>query len=295
MPTLDAAVDQAAGLRRMTQPRPVKVIAVTGGKGGVGKSNVSANLALSLAALKRRVMVLDADLGLANVDVLLGLQPHQHLGHVLNGEATLEDVIVTGPRDVRIVPGASGTRSMANLSPMEHAGIIQAFSDVSEDVDVLLVDTAAGISDTVMSFAQAAHEVLVVVCDEPASITDAYALIKVLSRDYGVSRFRVVTNMTVDRAGGRKLFDKLIKVADRFLDVVLDHAGDVPYDEYLRRAVQQQTGVVEAFPGSWASKAFGRLAETVDQWETPTASRGHLEFFMERLYGMKAGMEEAVS
>ena len=159
----------------------MKVLTVTGGKGGVGKTNICANLAIAMCMLGRRVMLLDADLGLANVDVLLGLQPAYSLADVVKGDKRLQDVIVTGPAGVRVVPGASGLAEMANLTAVQHAGIIHAFSELNEDLDALLVDTAAGISDGVLRFCAAANEVLVVVCDEPTSITDAYALIKVLS------------------------------------------------------------------------------------------------------------------
>jgi len=174
---------------------PVQVIAVTGGKGGVGKTNVSVNLALALADLGRRVMLMDADLGLANVDVLLGLSAKRTLEDVISGECELRDVLLQGPGGIRIVPAASGIQSMVQLSPMQHAGLIQAFSDISDNLDVLIIDTAAGIGDGVVSFVRAAQEVLVVVCDEPTSITDAYALIKLLNRDHGMNRFRVLANM----------------------------------------------------------------------------------------------------
>src|SRR6202042_2318622 len=178
----------AEALAELNSSRPVKVIAVTGGKGGVGKTTVSANLAVSIAAQGRDVLLLDADLGLANVDVVLGLHTRYHMGHVIKGECALEDAIVTGPHGLQIVPAASGIKHMANLSETEHAGIIRAFSDLYHRIDVLVVDTAAGLNDSVTTFTQAAHHVLVVVCDEPASITDAYALIKVLSREHGVQR-----------------------------------------------------------------------------------------------------------
>ena len=168
---------------------------MTGGKGGVGKTNVSVNLSMALADLGRRVMLMDADLGLANVDVLLGLTPKRTLADVIAGECDLRDVLLQGPGGIRIVPAASGTQSMVSLTPMQHAGLIQAFSDISENLDVLVIDTAAGIGDAVVSFVRAAQEILVVVCDEPTSITDAYALIKLLNRDHGISRFRVLANM----------------------------------------------------------------------------------------------------
>lgn len=279
----EPGVDQAAGLRRMTRPRPVRVIAVTSGKGGVGKTNVSINMSIGLANLGKEVMLLDADLGLANVDVMLGLQPKYNLSHVVNGERTLEEIILTGPSGIKIIPAASGIQAMAELSPLQHAGLIRAFSELSHGLDILVVDTAAGISDSVVSFSKASQEVVVVVCDEPTSLTDAYALIKLLSRDHGLFRFRVVANMVNSVQEGRELFAKLAKVTDRFLDVMLDYMGAVPFDEYLRKSVKRQRAVVDAYPRSKASVAFKNLAQRVDSWPMPGSATGQLEFFVERL------------
>lgn len=279
----NAFVDQASGLRQMSQVKPVRVIAVTGAKGGVGKTNISVNLATSLARMGKNVMLMDADLGLANVDVMLGLHASYDLRHVISGERSLEEILIQGPGGVQIVPSASGVTRMAELSNAEHIGLIRAFSELSQPVDVLLVDTAAGISDSVVSFSKAAQEVLVVVCDEPTSITDAYALIKVLSRDHGVERFHVVANMVKDKVQGEELFFKISRVAERFLDVSLRYLGAVPFDEQLRKSVQRQTAVVEAAPRSKASKALTRIAEQIDRWPQPHVASGNLEFFVERL------------
>lgn len=264
-------------------PGPVKVIAVTGGKGGVGKTTVTANLAVSLAARGREVMVLDADLGLANLDVMLGLQSRYNLSHVLAGERSLDEVLVEGPGGIQIIPASSGVRRMVNLSALEKAGLIRAFSDLRRHVDVLLLDMAAGIHEDVLMFSRAAHHVLVVVCDEPASLTDAYALIKVLSRDMGVSRFRILANQTRALGEGRDLYDKLLKVCDRFLDVTLDYAGAVPQDDFVRRSIQRQKAVAELYPGSLGGQSFKKLAATADSWGNPVGASGHLEFFVERL------------
>ena len=279
----DLSTDQAVGLRRIALPRPVRVIAVTGGKGGVGKTNVSANLAVAMAELGRQVMLLDADLGLANVDVVLGLHPLHDLSHVIRGERELAEIVMEGPGGLRIVPGASGVKEMAALSPAEHAGLIRAFSDLGADLDTLIVDTAAGISDTVISFARAAHEVLIVVCDEPASLTDAYAMIKLLNRDHGQSRFRVLANMVQTSQEGHDLYNKLCRVADRYLDVMLGYLGSVPHDEYLRKAVRSQRPVVQAYPRSRVAQAFRSLARKVDAWPVPEGANGQLQFFVERL------------
>lgn len=288
MHVAEKTMDQADGLRRMIQPRPVKVIAVTGGKGGIGKSSVSVNLAITLARQNRNVMLMDADFGLANVDVLLGLNSRQNISHVIAGECSLEEVVVDGPSGLKIIPSASGNNSMLNLSTVEHGGLIRAFSELTHDVDVLLIDTAAGISESVVTYTRAAHEVIVVVCDEPASLTDAYALIKVLHRYHGVYRFHVLANMTNSAYDGRKLFGKLSKVAQRFLDVGLSYLGAVPQDEYLRKAVQRQQAVVEAYPRSSSAIAFGKLANKADAWPVPEAATGQMEFFIERLIQSKS-------
>lgn len=261
----------------------VQVIAVTGAKGGVGKSNVSVNLSIALAEIGRRVVLLDADLGLANIDVLLGISAKNNISNVLSGEISLADVMVNGPGGIRIIPAASGTHEMANLQPREHAGLIRAFSSISDQLDVLVIDTAAGIGDGVVSFVKASQEILVVVTDEPTSITDAYALIKLLNRDHGMFRFRILANMVRTSQDGHNLFAKLTKVTDRFLDVALQYVGCIPQDDSVKRAVQRQRAVIEAYPRAKASLAFKSLAKKVDSWPLPTTPRGNLEFFIENL------------
>ncbi|WP_339338789.1 MinD/ParA family protein [uncultured Oceanicoccus sp.] len=275
----------------MSSAHSVQVIAVTGGKGGVGKSNVSINLSVCLAAMGRRVALLDADLGLANIDVLLGLRPERNLEDVLSGECSLTDIMLTGPGGIRIIPASSGIQRMTMLGSMEHAGLIHAFSEITEQIDVLVIDTAAGISDSVISFVHASQEVLVVVCDEPSSITDAYALIKLLNKDYGVDRFRVIANMTRSTQEGRNLYNKLVQVTDRFLEVTLQYEGNIPFDESVRKAVQRQRPVVELVPRSKAALAYKQLAEKVDLWPLPSTPRGHLEFFVERLVQGVSGQQ----
>jgi flagellar biosynthesis protein FlhG len=272
----------------MRNGNPVQVLAVTGGKGGVGKTNISVNLGIALANMGRSVTLLDADLGLANIDVLLGVRATKNLADVLSGECALRDIMLEGPAGINIIPASSGTQSMVALSPMEHAGLIHAFSELGDDMDTLIVDTAAGISDSVVSFVKAAQEVLVVVCDEPSSITDAYALIKLLNRDYDMGRFRVLANMTRGTQEGQHLFAKLSQVSERFLDVTLQFVGSVPYDDAVRKAVQRQKPVMLTAPRSKAALAIKSLAEKVDTWPVPSSPRGHLEFFVEQLLNQAA-------
>lgn len=284
--------DQASSLRKMNQSRLIKVIAVTGGKGGVGKTNITLNTAIAMAKQGKRVMVLDADLGLANVDVMLGLRVEKNLSHVLSGECTLDDVLVTGPHGIKIAPATSGTQAMTELSPTEHAGLIRAFSELRSQIDVLIVDTAAGISDMVLSFSKASQDIMVVVCDEPTSLTDAYALIKLLNREHGVFRFKVVANMVRDVREGQELFSKLSKVTGRFLDVALELVATIPFDENIRRAVRKQTAIVDAFPSSAASVAISQLATKAASWPVPNQPGGHLEFFIEQLVTSKVAGSE---
>ena len=283
---------QAAGIRAALQPGPVQVIAVTGGKGGVGKTCVAVNLAAALAT-KRRVLLLDGDLGLANADVQLGLVPGHTLEHVLDGRCTLEEAVVDTPLGFRLIAGASGVARLAGLSTAEHLGLVQAFSHLTQGLDTLIIDTAAGIADSVLQFCQASQHVLVVVNDEPASLTDAYALIKVLHRTHGMRRFHVLANRATGAGSGELLFRKLERVTSRFLDVLLEYAGEIPDDALVRSAIRAQRCVVDAYPSSSASRAFARLAARAARWSTP-GSRGNVEFFIERLLPRATPRLEAV-
>ena len=274
--------DQAAGLRALATQKPVKVIAVTSGKGGVGKTNVAINLSVSLAQRGRSTLLLDADLGLANVDVLLGLSPAANLAQVLDGTLELEDVLLDGPAGLKIVPAASGVAALADLDARQYGGLVSAFATLPYDIDVMVIDTASGIGRGVSTFCQAADEVLVVVCDEPSSLTDAYALIKVLSRERGVREFSVLCNNVRNPAHGETLFRTLLRACDRFLDVRLAYFGMVPADEAVKRAVRRQQAVVECYPGSPAGLAFKELARRADNGDTSGDVSGRPAFFLER-------------
>ena len=274
----------------MKKMKPVRVIAVTSGKGGVGKTNLSVNIGIALSQMGQRVALLDADMGLANVDILLGMYPQFNLSHVLSGDKTLDDIMLEGPFGLKVIPGASGIQKMAELSTIEQAAVVRAFSDCDQDLDVLIVDTAAGISSSVVNFTRACQEIIVVVCDEPTSLTDAYAFIKLLNRDYGLSHFHVITNMVQSLQQGQALFQKLTKVTDHYLDVTLQFEGAVPHDEYLRKSVQKQSPVVVAFPGSKSSLAMKSIAGKIDRWPLKSQAGGYIEFFIEKM--IQYGSEE---
>lgn len=267
----------------MNTKSSVQVIALTSGKGGVGKTNAAVNMAIALQKSGNRVLLLDADLGLANVDVMLGLYATHNLSHVLSGEKRISEILIQGPAGVQIVPASSGVKSMAELNDRQIGHLIQAFSELNEEYDFLIVDTAAGISAGVLSFLQAAHHVVVVVVDEPSSITDAYAMIKVLRRDYEVDQIWLVSNMVESANQGRQLFDKLNGVIERFLGHGINYLGAIPRDRQLTDANKQQRAVYDLSPGAKSSRAYSDLSQRVAKWPKPTAARGQLEFFVERL------------
>ncbi len=270
-------------LKNPAKIRPVKVLAVTAGKGGVGKSNVAVNLAIALAEQNKQVMLLDADLGIGNVDILLGLHPKYNLSHVLRGDCSLNDILLPGPCGIRVVPAASGADFMTKLSPTEHAGLIASFSELTDNLDYLIIDTAAGISDTVISFARSSQELIIMLCDEPTSMADAYALIKLMSRRYEWTHFHILVNMVRDVKDGRELFNKLFKVSGQFLDVGLDYLGAIPFDDLVHQAVKKQQAVLMAYPDACVSQAFRDLAKCIINRPFKSSLDGNTSFFLERL------------
>jgi len=287
--------DQAAGLRRLDKapeglPRPApKVIAITSGKGGVGKTTVTVNLGIALAQSGKQTLLLDGDMSLANVDVLLGLTPSFNLSHVLEGRCTLEETLLEGPAGLMVIPASSGKKKMAELTSAENAGIVHALSDFQRPVDVLLVDTGAGIADSVLTLSAASQEIILVVTNDPASITDAYALIKVLSREHGVNRVQVLANQVANLGEAREMYAGLERVAEKFLNVTLGFLGAIPHDEWLKAAIRKQRAVVDIYPSAPSALAFQALAKRTDAW-MPGLPRGHVEFFVERLVKQPQGM-----
>jgi flagellar biosynthesis protein FlhG len=290
-------MDQAVGLRKKENGtmgpavstaipallKPVRVMSVSSGKGGVGKSNVVINLSVAFDRLGLRTLIMDADLGLANIDVLLGLTPKYNMSHVLSGQKRLEEVLVDGPGRVKIMPATSGVQELTRLTDEQKLLFLEMLDELETDIDVLLIDTGAGISDTVLYFNLAAHERIIVVTPEPTSLTDAYALIKVLYSKHGERNFRILVNQAVNESMGKSIFAKLSKVADHFLDgLSLDYLGTIPHDPAVTKSVMQQRPVLEAFPETQASKAIMRIAETVRN-NRPNANQGSIQFFWKRL------------
>lgn len=262
----------------------VRVMAIGSGKGGVGKSNVVVNLALAFDRLGQRVLIMDADLGLANVDVLLGLTPRYNISHVLEGTKRLEEVLVPGPGNIRIMPASSGVQELTRLSDAQKLLFLEVLDGLENEIDILLIDTGAGISDTVLYFNVAAHEKIIVVTGEPTSLTDAYALIKVLYTRHGERHFNILTNNVENETIGKSIFTKISKVADHFLDgLSLDYVGNIPRDPLVPKAIIQQRPLLEIFPEAEAARAFSGVAKRLHKTPCPHFNQGSIQFFWKRL------------
>lgn len=246
-----------------------RVIAITSGKGGVGKTNIVANLGFALSRLGKKILILDADLGLGNLDVLLGLAPTYNLSHVITGEKSIPDVIVDGPGTMKILPAASGIQELTHLTKEQQFRIITELDFVIDPIDILLVDTAAGISSNVMYFNVTAQENIVVVAPEPTSVTDAYALMKVLALKYSAKSFNVLVNLAGSMQEGYEVFRQLSIVAEKFLHVSVEYFGCVLSDENVTKSVKQQKTVSEVFPDSRASRCYASLAKRICNSQAP--------------------------
>jgi flagellar biosynthesis protein FlhG len=270
--------------RSVKQREPqVQVIAVTSGKGGVGKTNVVANLGYALTRMNKRVLVLDADIGLANIDVLLGLSPRYNLQHVLSGEKSISEIIIQGPGGMKILPASSGIQELSDLSKDQKLCLLSALNSLHDETDVMLIDTSAGISSNVMYFNLAAQEILIVVSPEPTSITDAYAMMKVLSLKYSANHFRLLVNSVKSAEEAKEVFNNLSLVGQKFLNLSIDYWGYIEKDEHMVKAVRRQKALIELYPHSPASKCFSELAKKVCENRSTTSSRGNIRFFWQQI------------
>lgn len=295
-------MDQASGLRQMVRKKArdmrdgiklskfgagqsfPRVISVTSGKGGVGKTNIVGNLAIAFKMLGKRVLILDGDLGLANIDIIFGLNPAYNIKHVISGEKDLADVIVNGPSGIRIIPAGSGLHELVHLSQGEKLNLLNEFDRLDEAFDIFLIDTGAGISSNIMYFNMASEERIVVVTSEPTSITDAYALMKVLFKKYGTNTFKLLVNMVESTRDAKSVFLNLSNAVEHFLsDISLEYLGFVPKDENVARAVKQQRAVIECYPESASSKEFHELACRLLASSKDMASDGNIKFFWRKL------------
>ena len=271
-------LQEGASAARMAQ-RPIRVIAITSGKGGVGKTNIATNLAWHLSQMNKKTLILDADMGLANIDVILGLAPKYNLSHVLSGEKALADVILEGPGGMQILPASSGIQEMAELSKGEKLALIDELGGLGGEFDFLLIDTAAGIAGNVIYFNVAAREIIVVVSPEPTSITDAYALIKILYSNYGEKRFMLLANRVKNSGEAREVFLKVSNATSHFLNLSIEYLGYVLDDTRVSDAVRQQKALAEIYPDSRASKCLQSIARKLCRIQPEFYESGSLKFF----------------
>ena len=244
-----------------------KIVAVTSGKGGVGKTNVVANLSVSLSELGKKIVVLDADFGLANIDVLLGLTPRYHLGHVLFGNKTLTEIMVQGPKGIRIIPASSGLQRMSELTLAQRNHLVESFTSLDSDTDYFIIDTAAGISRNVIHFLLSAQEVIVVSAPEPTAIVDAYAVIKIILAEDPNKRIQILINSVEQAEDAHEVYCQINSVVKRFLNREIDYLGHIERDSHVSQAVRSQMVVTHRFPNAPASRCFRELARRVAQQE----------------------------
>jgi flagellar biosynthesis protein FlhG len=276
------------GKRDMSRDN-VRVISITSGKGGVGKTNITVNLAYLLSKMKKKTLILDADMGLANIDVILGLTPKFNLFHVLNGEKSMKEAMIQGPGGIMILPSASGIQEMSDLSKGQKLTLLDELRTVSQEMDFLLIDTAAGIVGNVMYFNMAANEIIVVASPEPTSLTDAYAIIKVLHQNHAKKFFRLLVNMVRDPQEGREVYQRLNQATDRFLNLNIEYLGYILRDEKLPEAVKQQKAFTTLYPHSPASKCLATLAEKLCHEQPAGSDPGGISFFWERIIEKDCG------
>ena len=286
------AGQQADTLRRVMGKRqnnmPSKVLAVSSGKGGVGKTNVVANLALALTRKGNRVLIFDADIGLNNIDILLGLAPRYHIGHVFNGEKTLEEILVEGPRGLKVLPASNGWQELTTLDNEKKMILLEELDRLMGDYDFLIFDTGAGISSNVTYFCSAAHETLLVATPEPTSHTDVYALIKVLFQKHNQKKFQLIINSVKSEREALEIYRRLTDVVDRFLShVSLEYFGYILYDENVTRSVRQQKAVVELYPHSPVSQCLLRLSEKVIETRNRIPEEGDRPFYWKNIFEVR--------
>ena len=277
------------GVKKSSARYGVRMISVTSGKGGVGKTNIAANLAYLLSRMNQKTMILDADAGLANIDVILGINSPYNLFHVLNGERLLAEAIVEGPGGMKILPSASGIPEMTDLSRGQKLTLIDELNSLNDSLDFILIDTGAGISSNVMYFNMAAKEIIVVTSPEPTALTDAYALIKVLYQRHAKRRFRLIVNMVRNPSEAKEVYDRLSHATDHFLNLTIEYLGHVLLDDKVKQAVLQQKAVAEIYPNSPATRCLAIIAEKICSEIAQDDEEGSVKFFWEKIIDRNSG------
>jgi flagellar biosynthesis protein FlhG len=290
-------VDQAANLRKLfvaksdAKQSKTRTIAITSGKGGVGKTSLSVSLAISLARDNTRVTLLDADLGLANVNVVLGTIPKFNLYHVIKGKKKVTDIIVQVPEGIKIIAGAPGYHQLANLDEKVRERFISEL-DVLKDEDFLIIDTGAGVSQNVLSFITAADEIIVVTTPEPTAITDAYGIIKSIAAQSSENTIRLVVNRVASVSEARRVADRIINIASQFLNIKVENLGFVYEDPFVAKSVRHQKPFIVGYPKSKASACINLIADKIADREPLDDGAGGLSGFFKRMFNQKIDEED---
>jgi len=287
---LDSADDD--GLAKESKPQTARIIAITSGKGGVGKTNVATNLALALAEFGDQVSILDADFGLANIDVLFGMAPTYNIGHVVFGEKRIEDIAMTGPRGIKVIPASSGAQELADLNSIQRRSLIRSLREYSKDSDWMIVDTAAGISVNVTQMIGMASEAIVVTTPEPTAIVDAYATIKVVTAERFSTPISLIVNKVSSAAEALEVAEQISNVTHQFLGRDIEYLGYVTNDPLVNKAVMRQEPVSLSYPESPASICFRRIASRIRGEAEPNKTSNVLPFWRNVL-GMNTSVSES--
>jgi flagellar biosynthesis protein FlhG len=262
------------------------VIAITSGKGGVGKTNIVGNLAIAYQRMKKKSLIFDADLGLGNMDIIYGINPKHTIEEVISGEKELSQIIVNGPEGVAVIPASSGVQELAHLSEAHKINLLNEFDILNSKFDILLIDTSSGISSNVIYFNLAAQERVVVVTPEPTSITDAYALIKIMYNKHGVTNFYLLINMVKGKKEAKTVYKNLSSVVGKFMgSISVNYAGYIPYDKYLHESVSRRVPVSCCYPEACSSQSFKELANFLLSQAKGRPNDGNIKFFWKRLMG----------
>ena len=260
-----------------------KVISVTSGKGGVGKTNIAVNLGLSLLQINKKVLIIDADLGLANVNVLFNLKSDKTINDLINGNSSVEDILIEGPGGIKILPASSGIFQMSQINDKDQHVLLAHLNSLSSSYDYIIIDTGAGIGRNVLFFNSISHHVVVVVTSEPTSITDAYALIKVLNTKSKIKRFKIIVNQVASSGEGKKIYGALYGVVSKFLTVSLDYLGHIATDRNLQKSVLNQKPVLLYAPSSPSSLCINTIAKRIEDKLTDIPQTGNIQLFWEKM------------
>lgn len=290
--------DQAAGLRKRAKQKfrgegskeglashKTRIICIASGKGGVGKSNITLNLGLALQDMEEKVLLIDGDMGMANLDILLGLTPRYNLGHIIKGECSYEEALMYGPDNLSILPGTSGAEDFVNISYEEVIRLLECSSQMEADYDIIIIDIGAGAHESVINFIGAADEALIVVTPEPTSIMDAYSLIKILADNHLHMKLGLLLNQVENNREADKIADRIKTAVGKYLELDLDLRGIIPYDNHIKKSVKKQRAVIEMYPNSRAGQAILKTASSLIDRKQNNPSRG-LKGFVYRIVGM---------